>query len=276
MSDPNVPFAPSGNPSTAVTPDNVTSTPATATPVAPPTGVPASSPAPPQVPATGTVPPGYVPSFRIRETRDQYEQKIAQLEAARTADIDRLTKQVQALTGVNPPSLSEEETIRQQLYKVVPDLKTLVESRAQLEELIKSKDQYQQQNKHYWQSYNRTQMDRLFKTASDSYGNPISDAQKRYLQASFVGWASGDPELEARYETDPSIVDEFWKEFSSNFIEPARRIATTSAVGRAPSNLPQDTPSGGLRTSAPPEAPKDLDGRVDLAWQAFKQARSTS
>lgn len=274
MSDPIV-DAINSNPTASVS-DNTVSTPATATPVAPPsTG--AANPTPTQAPATGaapTVPPGYVPSFRIRETRDQYEARIQALQAERQAEVERYQKQIQALTGVNPPDVSQEEAIRQQLWKVAPDLKELIELKAQLIEMAKSKDDWRQQNDHYWQSYNRQQMDKLFKTASDSYGQALTDPQKRYLAASFVGWAQSDPELVDRYQSDPSLIDEFWKEFSSSFIEPARRVATTAATGRVAQNLPQDTPAGAVRTSASPvEPPKDLDARVDNAWQAFKQMR---
>jgi hypothetical protein len=274
MSDPNVPFAPSGNP-TATVSDNTVPTPATATPVAPPTGVPASPAAPAQPPATGGVPPGYVPSFRIRETRDQYEAKLAQVESQRNAEIERLTKQVQALTGVTPQNRSEEEVIREQLFKVVPDLKELIAMREQLAAIASQKDDFQQQTQHYWDTYNRTQMDRLYKAASASFdGQPLSDSQKAYIKSSFVGWASSDPQLADRYQTDPTLVDQFWKEFSSSFIDPVRRGATVTATGRAASNLPQDTPSGGLRTGGAPPEPADLDGRVDRAWQAFTQIKN--
>lgn len=216
------------------------------------------------------MPPGYVPSFRIRETRDQYEARLA----ASNAEIEQWKAKVQALTGVTPQTRSEEDTVREQLYKVVPDLKEILEMREQLKQMASQKEDYAQQNQHYWNSYNRTQMDRLFKTASDSYdGQPLSDVQKRSLQASFVGWASSDPVLADRYQSDPTLIDQFWKEFSSSFIDPARRSATATAAGRAASGLPQDTPSGGLRTTGVPPEPKDLDDRVGNAWAAFNQIK---
>lgn len=266
MSDPNVPL--DGNPTATVSDNAAPSTPATATPVAQPPVAAASTPATSQPPATGGVPPGYVPSFRIRETRDQYEAKLASLESSSKTQIEQLTRQIQALTGVVPQNVSEEEVIRQQLYKVVPDLKELLELRKDLQEMAKSRQDVEQQTQHYWKGYNRTQMDKLYKSASETYGQPLTDGQKRYLTNAFVGWAGSDPELADRYQSDPSLVDEFWKEFSSSFIEPARRSATAAATGRAASNLPQDTPSGGLRTSPVPQ-PGNLDERVGQAWQAF-------
>ena len=266
--DPNVSSAPAPS-------DIPAPSPATATPVAQPTGAPATTVAPSQPPATGGAPPpGYVPSYRVRETREQYEGKIAEMQTAANAQIEALNRKIQALAGVTPQSQSEEDVIRQQLFKVVPDLKELLELREQLKEVAAQRSEYAEQNQHYWNSYNATQAERLFAKASESYEQPLNDNQKRYLVASFVGWAQGDPEIAARYKTDPSVIDEFWREYSSNVIEPARRAATSSAVGRVASNLPQDTPSGGLRTSQPPQAPANLDDRVGLAWQAFNAAKS--
>lgn len=274
MSDPNVISQPV---SSTPAPSDSGAAPATATPVANPTqaAVPATSTPAPAAPPTSSVPPGYVPSHRIREIREQESARYSQLEASTKSEIERLTKQVQALTGVTPQTQNESDVIRQQLFKVVPQLEALIKHQEKLERLIANQEQLEQQNNHYWTSYNRTQMGRLFKAAESAYGQPLTDAQKRYLAGSFVGWASGDPELEARYQSDPELVEEFWKEFSSNFVEPARRAATATTVQRAPANLPQDTPSGAaVRTTPAPSQAKDLDGRVDEAWQAFKQLRA--
>lgn len=276
MSDPNNVVNPNPTPAVSDTP----ATPAAATPaVSAQPGAPATPTPTPNPATTGApqVPQGYVPSFRVRETREQYEARIQQLQAERQAEVDQLKRQIAALAGVNPPGqVDEAEAIRQQLFKVAPDLKELIDLKQQLMEIAKEKDEWRQQNQHYWQSYNRTQMDKLFKLASDGYGQQLTDPQKRYIAASFVGWAQSDPELVERYQTDPSLIDDFWKEFSSNFIEPARRVATTTAASRVAQNLPQDAPPGAVRTSAAPvEQPKDLDGRVDRAWEQFKQLRAT-
>lgn len=272
MSDPNVVSTSVGAPDSAPAP-------ATATPVAPPAAAPTQAAPPPSPaisgqPSNGAPPPGYVPSFRIRETRDQYEAKIASMETANSAKIEQLTRQLQALTGVTPQNRSEEEVIREQLFKVVPDLQKLVALREQLEGMASQREDLVEQNKHYWDSYNRTQMDKLYKAAEGTYGNALTDGQRNYLKAAFVGWASNDPDLAARYQTDPSLIEEFWREFSSSFIEPARRQATANVATRVPANLPQDNPSGALRTSPVPEQDKSLDGTVDRAWATFKQLRT--
>ena len=271
MSDPNV------TANTAAVPDSTATPAATPTPVAPAqVGSPATPIAPVQTPAPATQgqpPQGYVPSHVLRERTAQYEAKLANAEAANNAKIEQLQRQLQALTGVTPQNRSEEEVIREQLFKVVPDLKDMLAMREQLQQMAAQRDEIVSQNQHYWQSYNRTQMDRLYKAAETTYGQNLTDGQRNYIKAAFVGWASNDPDLAERYQTDPSLVDEFWKEFSSNFVDPARRQATAQTATRVPANLPQDSPSGALRSTPVPEGPKDLDATVDKAWAQFKQLR---
>jgi hypothetical protein len=277
LSDPNfnVTQENSAAPTDISAPSPVAATPATPSAAAP---TPAASPNPAitgQPPANPGAPPlGYVPSFRIRETRDQYEAKIASLEAANNAKIESMQRQLQALTGVTPQNQSEEDVIRQQLFKVVPQLQKLLEIQEKLESSVASQEELKAQQTHYWESYNRQQMNSLFKAAEETYGTSLSDGQRNYLKAAFVGWASNDPELASRYQNDPTLVTEFWKEFSSSFIDPARRQAVSNTAARVPANLPQDNPSGAVRTSQPLEPAKNADEVVDRAWATFKQLRS--
>lgn len=276
MSDPNFNVTETNSAAGTETPapSPVAATPATPTP-APAT--PGATPNPATVgqpSANPNAPPlGYVPSFRIRETRDQYEAKIANLEAANNAKIEAMQRQLQALTGVTPQNQSEEDVIRHQLFKVVPQLQKLLEIQEKLEASISGQEQLREQQTHYWESYNRQQMNSLYKAAEETYGTPLSDGQRNYLKAAFVGWASGDPELALRYQNDPNLVNEFWKEFSSSFIDPARRVAAANTAARVPANLPQNNPSGTVRTSQPVEPAKNADEVVDRAWATFKQLR---
>lgn len=277
MSDPNFNINESNS---AAATDITAPSPATATPVAPSAAAPTPAASTPSPATSGqpsvnpnAPPPGYVPSFRIRETRDQYEARIAQLESANNAKIEQMQRQLQALTGVTPQNQSEEDVIRQQLFKVVPQLQKLLEIQEKLEASVGAQEELKAQQTHYWESYNRQQMNSLFKAAEDTYGTSLSDSQRNYLKAAFVGWASADPELASRYQNDPTLVTEFWKEFSSSFVDPARRVATANTAARVPANLPQDNPSGSVRTSQPLDPPKNADEVVDRAWATFKQLR---
>jgi len=90
------------------------------------------------------------------------------------------------------------------------------------------------------------------------------------LHSNFVGFVQSSPELTARYSSDPKLIEDFWKAFSSGFIDPVRRASTAQVVNRAPGALPQDTPAGAPRVAGPPQA-KDLDERAANAWLQYQQ-----
>lgn len=258
-------------------------TPADATVSAPAT-VPATSgtPAPQQATpavtsqpsATGGVPEGYVPSFRIRETREAAQREAASQFAAREAEIraeiDQWKSKAQALAGFAPQPDPTVQTVKSQFASLYPGLAKIEEKAAQLDQLLERANDLESQNNHYWQSYGRQTMDRLFEKASESLGAPLNDEAKRALHSSFTGFVQSSPELMERYANDPTLIEDFWKAFTSSFIDPARRVATAGVVGRAAAGatLPQDTP-GGVPRATPAPQPQNLDERASAAWQLY-------
>lgn len=264
--------------------ENVVSTvesPAAATPAATPapaaSGAPATpaTPATPQAPATGAAPEGWVPSYRLREareaaTRQAAEQRSAELEQLR-AEADQYKRQLQALVGFTPPQNPEVQAVRDQFGQLYPGLNRLEERAQQLEELLERAEDLESQNSHYWRSYGRQTMDRLFSHASESLGGPLSDEAKRALHSSFTGFIQSSPELLERYANDPSIIEDFWKAFASSFIEPARRSASATVAARATGTpLPQDTPGGAPRATPAPQL-QNMDERAAAAWALYQQ-----
>lgn len=248
---------------------------APATPAAPPV---AATPNPQAAPPSATTPPveGWVPSYRVRETREaalrEAQTQWASREAELRAEAQRYQEQLRALVGVQPPQNPQVDAIRQQFSQLYPGLSQL-EARAEaLQSLIEKAQGLEAQQQHYWQSYGRQNLDRLFGMAQETYGQALSDEAKRHLHASFLGFVQSSPEMEARYETDPSIVQDFWKAFSANFVDPARRASQAAAAARVPGALPQDAPSGAPR-STPPEKPANLDDRVSTAWLQYQQSQ---
>lgn len=243
--------------------------PAQATPSATAAPVAAATPqATPQAPATG-VPEAMVPSYRIRETREaalreaqtRYESQLS----TERAESARWKSQLQALVGVTPPANPEVDAVRSQFAKLYPGLAKMEEKAAVMEQLLERSGDLEAQTQHYWASYGRQTMDRVFTQASEALGGNLSEEGKRQLHASFTGWVSSSPELSARYASDPTIVDDFMKQFTSNFIDPVRRAASAGVVQRVPGALPQDSPSGTPRTTAAP-AFANLDERVAAGW----------
>lgn len=266
---------------TSVTPS---STPAEATPSAP---APAqatpsanatpATPAAPQTPATGGPQEGWVPSYRIREAREQAQRQasegFAQREAQIRQEADNYRRQVLALTGVQQPQNPEVDAVKSQFRQLYPGLDKMEARAAQLEQLLERAGDLESQTSHYWQTYGRQTMDRLFTHASDTIGAPITDEAKRVLHSAFTGFVQSSPEMTERYSNDPSIVEDFWKAFSSSFIDPARRTATVTATGRAATSLPQDTPSGAPRGTPAPQM-NGLDERANAAWALYNANQS--
>jgi len=251
-------------------------TPATATPVAPAQAV-ATPQTTPQAPATGAPPQeGWVPSYRLREAREAAERTATASAQAQIAQIraeaERYQAQIRALTGQQPPQNPEIQAVRDQFGNLYPGLVKLEEQAAKIEALLERAGDLESQTNHYWQDYGRRNIESLFKLAEASYGNPLTDEGKRQLHSAFTGFVQSSPELTARYANDPSIVQDFWKEFTNSFIEPARRVASATVATRTATNLPQDTPSGAVRTSAPVQL-KSLDERADAAWQLFQSKK---
>lgn len=260
---------------TPATPADNGAPPAAATPAAPPQA--ATSPAP-QAPATAGAPEGWVPSYRIRETREaairEAQSQWAQREAEIRAEADRYRQQLQAVVGVTPPPNPEVAAIRNQFSQLYPGLAKIEERAAQLEQLLERAGDLESQTDHYWQSYGRQTMDRLFTRFSETMGSPITDEGKRQLHSAFVGWVQSSPELSQRYSSDPTIVEDFVKAFTSSFIDPVRRAATAGVVGRATGTpaLPQDTPSGAPRATPAPHL-GGMDDRAAAAWAQYEATK---
>lgn len=245
---------------------------ASASPVATPQGTPASATPSPAVEDRSN----WVPPHRIRETREaavrQAQQEFAQREAAVRAEAERYRAQVMALTGVTPPPDPGVQAVKDQFGQLYPGLAKMESRAEQLEQLLARAGDLEAQNGHYWEQYGRQTMNKLFDHAQASIGTALTDAAKAQLHSSFVGYVQSSPELTARYANDPTIVEDFWKNFTSSFIDPVRRTASAAVAGRASVQLPQDTP-GGMPRSTPVAGPKTLDERATAAWAQYNMPK---
>ena len=269
MSDVNV----SGNPA------EPTATP-TATPAPAISGAPApqlATPAAPAPAATPQVPEGYIPSsvlrYRLEETREAARREAQQEMAELRAQHEATQRQLHALVGVTPQGNPELDAVRQQFGSIYPGLAKLEERYEQLEALLERSNDIDVQQQHYWNVYGRQNLDRLYEKASQTYGSPINEEGKQALHTAFTGFVSSSPERASRYVNDPSIVDEFWGYFTKNFIDPARRAATATVVGRTEGVMPKDTPGGPPR-AMPAAQSQSLDEKMAGAWANYEMNRN--
>lgn len=259
-------------------------TPGAATPApestpATPSASPAATPAIPAVTATPADDrSNWVPPHRLRETRDsairEANQQWQQREAQVTARYQELERKFQALAGVTPPANPEVEQVRNQFGQLYPGLSKIEERAQDILGILDRANDLESQNSHYWTSYGRQTMDRLFEHASKELGSPLTDEGKRALHSAFTGFVSSSPATTERYANDPTLVEEFWKVFASSFISPARRAASATVAGRATSALPQDTPGGAPRATPAPKL-DGLDERTAAAWTQYKAITNT-
>jgi hypothetical protein len=267
---------------------NVSGTPATGDTGAPAASAPASTPAAPQspaasaqatpqAPASTSAPDGFIPRYRYNEASQRAEQAQAAVKQYETQmaqvkqELERYRSQVQALVGVTPQQNTEAEAIKSQFFQLFPWAKKLEERFGDFESLVDQTNDLKAQSDHYWTSYGKQTMDRLFSLADSSLGSPLTEEGKRQLHNSFVGFVQSSPELTARYANDPSIVEDFWKGFTSSFVDPARRASSANVQQRvgAVARLPQDSPSGAPQTTPAPKL-NGLDERALAAWAEFK------
>lgn len=267
-------FAPEATPPAASAPAAPAAP--SATPMAPAAAAPATPFAAPQAPATGA--PPVEPSWlkgRLEETRQaalrQANEAYTRREAEAAARYNQIQSQLHALVGVTPPADPQAENVRQQFAALYPGLSRIEERADQLMQVLERAGDLESQTTHYWQSYGRQTMSRLFEKASESLGGNLSDDAKRQLHSAFTGYVSSSPELTARYTNDPTLVDEFWNAFTSSFVNPARRASAAAPENRALTPLPSNSPSGAPALQQAPK-PENLDQRAAQGWAAYQHA----
>lgn len=247
-----------------------------------PSQSPAASPQVSQAPAQ-SVPQqedrsNWIPPYRLREAQEaatrRAQESFSQREAQIRAEADRYRSQLHQLVGVNQqPQNPETDAIRQQFAQLYPGLAKMEEKAAAMEALLSRAGDLESQNEHYWQSYGRSTVDTLFQKTSEAIGAPLTDEAKAFLHSSFVGYVQSSPERTERYASDPRIVDEFLRTFTSSIIDPSRRQSTAATMGRVPSNLPQDSAGGAPRVGSAPH-PQNLDERSAMAWAQYQASQT--
>lgn len=252
----------------------------TATPS--PSASPAPSPAPSAAPtATPTAPtpqapvssqdPAMVPSYRIRETREQAYREAQEHYAAQIQQLQQKfedhQRRIASALGVGPQEDPEVAEVRGQFAKLYPKLAALEARGEDIMSLLENSGDMTGHRDHYWQSYGRQTMDRLYEKAEGTLGGKLSEGGKATLHQAFLGYVASSPEIANRYMNDPSIVEEFWTNFSSSFIDPVRRTSAVQTIDRGNVPLPRDT--GGAPRLTPAPKPQNLDERASGAWAQY-------
>lgn len=266
--------------SESTTPQSTPATPSAPAPAASTPDFAAATPATPQVapqaPASGVPQQQPEPSWlrgRLEEARRTAVTR-AQAEWQRKendyqAQLQQIQRQLHAVVGVTPQGDPQIEAVRQQFAQLYPGLAQLEQHAQELMQIREQAGNFETQQQHYWTSYGRQVMDRLFDRAQASVGSPLTNEAKRQLHSSFVGYLQSNPDLAERYANDPSVVEDFWKEFTSNFIDPARRGATAQVQTRVENQppVPRDTGGGIPRPATAPTG--NSEDKLKIGWAQY-------
>lgn len=225
----------------------------TPAPVAGGTPNPNPNPAPAAPPAPGAGPKPSDQSAVERAAFIRDLQKERQQSASFKAQVDQLTRQVQALAGVKPtsPEDTEADAIRQRFGQIYPELAGLTkEDIAALRELKERKDSLAQTEQHYWGRHAVQMVQSVTSEIAKGLGvDTLSDKQLKQVQALYIAEAENDPEFLRRHEAgDPKLTAEFAKTILDEWFEPARRRVTANAIGQqrpVPNGRGQNTPGSG-------------------------------
>jgi len=215
-----------------------------------------------------------------RKQRQEYERQVASI----TNERDQERRRVQALAGVNPQSGEEVEAdqIRAKINQLYPVLGKLTDT--QVERLLKladSGESLEQATNHHWETHGRHMLDATIEAATKSFGGKLSDRQTNRLKAAYVQEAENSQVdernrplpgtfLYRHNQGDPTLIDEFIKDWNEDWFEPAKRNAQAGAV-----NQFRRVPSGRDRSIAgigeKPIDVNDASAVEDLLVKGFRE-----
>lgn len=250
-----------------------------------PTGVAAGSPASPTpspTPTPGSPAPAGAPSG------DPAAPPAETVPKARFFEVNRqnqeLRRRIQALEQQHAPKPAaepvnpEDDAIRKQLFKLVPSLEKFGSlTPDQVQKLLDSVPFVEQHTQQYWNTVAGGAVRQLTAVFAKTYGAQPSERQVETMRQMLHAHISRDEAAQARYMAqDPTLVDEFWKEYEESFITPIRRTTLAAEEQRAArrANLPAaPTRTHAFGKGAPPKQNMTQDERGDAAWEAIQAAR---
>jgi hypothetical protein len=263
--------------------------PATGTPVAAATGTTAS---PTGTPGTTGTPTDTRPAATTQEDRSNWipPHRLREETGKRTAieqERDTLRRQLQALTGATPPDAGQvkNDAVKADFIKLFPHLEKFVNATpAQIERMLAAPDHVEQANSfvsQQWKKHGQTMLSDLTAEVSAEIGGELSARAQTRLKGAFADFIeqetaksrqAGQPTalLQRYLDGDKKLVQEFAKEWSDDFITPARRQVTSREVNRGRA-VPNSNGRSQQTAVVKPAAFKNWDERLDYAVGVAKE-----
>lgn len=205
---------------------------------------------------------GWVPGHTLGEKT----KKVTELEL-QLADAN---KRMAALAGLAPKTETQiaDEELQAAFTAKFPWFGELTpEFLKELKELVSSRKNLDDTTRNHWDNIaTRTLNDLETQFLDHIDASEITPTQRQKLNAAFLAWGNGNgpddlAKFKRRYDAeDPKLIGEFLKEFTSDFLMPARRQSAGSAVSRF-----RPVPSGGRSAAVVSTEPKPKPGNLDSA-----------
>lgn len=205
-----------------------------------------------------------------RRQRQQYERDLA----AAKAELEHERQRIQALVGVSPKNKEEQDAdaVRQAFAKYFPHLAELTaEEIAELRETKELAKSQSETSSHYWTQHAIQMRDGVVAEIEKVY-KTLSPRQKDQVTKAYVLRAQTDPEFLKRHEAgDRTLIQEFAKEWTDDWFEPARRNIASQDRERF-----RPVPSGKDRNLVDTDGGKKIDVNdpkavEDLLVQGFRE-----
>lgn len=205
-----------------------------------------------------------------RAARQKYEKD----HAAAMAELERERKRVLALSGIEPRTKEQEDEaqIRQRLEALYPWLKELTaediqairESRGQMDEIRNA-------TLNTWQAHGTKMLSSVSAGIQKALGGKLSERQEARIHQAYVEEARNNREFLRRHEAgDPSLVEEFVKEWLEDFVEPGRRSALSTEVQQRRPRVPSGKDRSIVGSDNKPIDVKDAKAVEDVLVAGFK------
>lgn len=179
---------------------------------------------------------------------------------------------------------AEQRAIRDDIFKIVPELKLLARfDPDKFEQIVNQVSEAGSRSegleKTFWTRNANTHLREVDKLVRDEYGANVDPKAVRRFQAGFIDWIESDPDARERYlDGDPTLVADYWKETTGLIVEPIRSktsqeaITRAERVGRLPVMPKRGGPIGAPRRTE--KKPKTEDELHDQAWDALVERAS--
>ena len=183
------------------------------------------------------------------------------------ADLAEATKRVQALAGVAPadPDADEAQKVLAALYAMAPHLRP-----DRIAPAHEAAERLQQAEKERWDDHRDAIFDDLKGRVAKALGkDKLGESAARKVVAAFKAYVpdqEADPDAYAvwarRYQrNDPTLLDEFVEEFTSDFLTPAMRAGLVRPKVAVP--------SGGFSRPVVKTEEKPKPGNLDAAMDRY-------